>query len=229
MKTKKCNKCGEIKSIEDFNKAKRYKYGVKNYCKECNNKYHKKWYKSNVAYIKKYNKEYHKNNIEKWKKYNKKYYKYDPRTKERCKEYYKNNAEKIKKQHKEYRKNNPEKQKERDRERYKNNSEYFKEYNREWNKNNPEKIKNKKKKRRALEKGALSENIDLIQIYESHNWICGICHKKINKNLKYPNPKSTSHDHIIPLSKGGAHTYSNVQPAHLDCNLRKNNFLIMKK
>jgi 5-methylcytosine-specific restriction endonuclease McrA len=27
--------------------------------------------------------------------------------------------------------------------------------------------------------------------------------------------------HVVPMSLGGAHTYGNVQPAHLECNLVK--------
>lgn len=28
-------------------------------------------------------------------------------------------------------------------------------------------------------------------------------------------------DHVVPLSKGGMHGYTNVQPAHPRCNMRK--------
>lgn len=35
METKKCNKCLEIKSIDNFHKAKGNKDGYKNYCREC--------------------------------------------------------------------------------------------------------------------------------------------------------------------------------------------------
>lgn len=55
-------------------------------------------------------------------------------------------------------------------------------------------------------------------IGERDNWICNICGEKIDKNLKYPNPMSASLDHIIPLSKGGQHSYDNVHIAHLYCN-----------
>ena len=38
---KKCIKCKEVKSIEDFYKHKSGKYGVASLCKECKAKYHK--------------------------------------------------------------------------------------------------------------------------------------------------------------------------------------------
>lgn len=53
------------------------------------------------------------------------------------------------------------------------------------------------------------------------DWICGICGRKINRRLKYPNPFSISIDHIIPLSKGGNDSPVNVQATHLRCNIGK--------
>ena len=35
-----------------------------------------------------------------------------------------------------------------------------------------------------------------------------------------------SRDHIIPLSRGGEHSWSNIQLAHMICNIRKNNKVI---
>jgi hypothetical protein len=77
---------------------------------------------------------------------------------------------------------------------------------------------NENHRRRANLNKVKYENINPIKVYESHNWICGICGKKINPKLKCPHPKSASIDHIIPISKGGTHTYDNVQPAHFICN-----------
>jgi predicted nucleic acid-binding Zn ribbon protein len=79
------------------------------------------------------------------------------------------------------------------------------------------KFKERHKRRANLNK-VKYENINPIKVYESHNWICGICGKKINPKLKCPHPKSASIDHIVPISKGGTHTYDNVQPAHFICN-----------
>jgi 5-methylcytosine-specific restriction endonuclease McrA len=52
---------------------------------------------------------------------------------------------------------------------------------------------------------------------------CGICGHDIDKSLKFPNLDSMTIDHILPLSNGGSHTLSNVQLAHLKCNVKKHN------
>ena len=78
-----------------------------------------------------------------------------------------------------------------------------------------------KRVRRARKKASVIETFSFAQVCERDNWICGICGKKINKRLKYPNPMSVSLDHIIPLALGGTHERRNVQPAHLSCNSRK--------
>lgn len=58
-------------------------------------------------------------------------------------------------------------------------------------------------------------------VFMRDGWICQICKKRVNKKLRLPNRMSASLDHIVPLSLGGIHAYSNVQLAHLRCNSRK--------
>ena len=79
-----------------------------------------------------------------------------------------------------------------------------------------------KRKRRALKLRNHHERYTDIEIFERDGWLCGICGQKINKRLKYPNPRSKSIDHIVPLSKGGADAPINLQAAHLRCNTSKN-------
>ncbi len=55
---------------------------------------------------------------------------------------------------------------------------------------------------------------------------CAICGKPIDYTLRWPNPGSFVVDHIIPIAKGGAHTFENTQPAHADCNSKKRARLI---
>lgn len=68
--------------------------------------------------------------------------------------------------------------------------------------------------RRTRLLGAFVEVVDSRVVYERDQGICGIC------NL--PVPWDDLHiDHVIPLSKGGKHSYANVQSAHSLCNFKK--------
>lgn len=77
--------------------------------------------------------------------------------------------------------------------------------------------------RRARLEQVESEPYSTDEIAERDGFRCGLCRRKVNMALRRPNPRSASIDHIVPLSKGGDDTRTNVQLAHLDCNVRKNN------
>lgn len=78
-------------------------------------------------------------------------------------------------------------------------------------------------KRRAQKRGTQVEDLRPIDIYERDIWLCGLCVTPVDPDSAWPDPMSPSLDHIIPLSKGGTHTYENVQLAHLTCNVSKGN------
>ena len=59
-------------------------------------------------------------------------------------------------------------------------------------------------------------------IAERDKFRCGLCGGKVNMKLTHPDPLFGSIDHIIPLSRGGSNDLSNLQLAHLRCNLSKN-------
>jgi|GEM_PF-3546298 hypothetical protein len=70
-------------------------------------------------------------------------------------------------------------------------------------------------RRRALKLGnGPADLIKAKQVWDRDKGICGICGKPV------PFEKFEL-DHIRPLSKGGTHTFSNVQVAHRSCNSRK--------
>ena len=56
---------------------------------------------------------------------------------------------------------------------------------------------------------------------------CALCGEMCDPNdhswTKYSGPMYPSIDHIIPMSKGGGHTWDNVQIAHIICNSIKSN------
>lgn len=74
-------------------------------------------------------------------------------------------------------------------------------------------------KRRAIY--ARSEEINHLEVFEAHNWVCCICNEKIDRRLRLPNLMAVTLEHIVPLCKGGTHTRDNVAPAHAKCNFQK--------
>lgn len=63
---KKCTKCGRylVASAENFNKKKKGKYGLQEYCKECKKEYDKRYRETHMEYDKKRKKEYYNKNKE---------------------------------------------------------------------------------------------------------------------------------------------------------------------
>ncbi len=93
---------------------------------------------------------------------------------------------------------------------------------------NPEKVKEAghrtQSMRRARILGAPEiERIERKIVFARDNYICQICKEPTQPNGEDGDRPSV--DHIIPLSRGGSHTYANVQTAHLSCNRYKHNKL----
>jgi hypothetical protein len=85
----------------------------------------------------------------------------------------------------------------------------------------PERKADLNHRRRARLHGCKNVRVNRQSIFERDGWICQLCHKSVNKNLKNPYLKSATLDHIIPLALGGAHEPSNCQLAHMICNSKK--------
>ena len=64
-------------------------------------------------------------------------------------------------------------------------------------------------------KDAFVENVNPMIVYERDNWICQLCNKSVSKIFDRKIVDIASLDHIIPISKGGEHSYANTQLAHL--------------
>lgn len=79
----------------------------------------------------------------------------------------------------------------------------------------------RKARRRALTKGADAEPFTYVEVFDRDGWVCGLCDGPVDRELKHPDPMCASLDHVVPLSLGGHHVLSNVQCAHLVCNIRK--------
>lgn len=68
------------------------------------------------------------------------------------------------------------------------------------------------------------DGIEDWQIFQRDDWVCQVrdCELgPIRYDLPWPDPRSPSVDHIVPLSLGGTDTAPNKRAAHLACNTRR--------
>lgn len=203
---KKCSKCGEVKSLEEFNKNKSKKDGLDSKCRACKKQYYqanrekalerqKQYRESNRKKIAESDKRYRKANREKIAEQKKQYYEANhEKVLERVKQYHQDNREKRLEQQKQYRKDNREKIKQ----YYQENRELYKVYS---------------QKRRALKRNAAGNATaaDIQARFDYHGNRCYYCGCDGKMQI----------EHRIPLSRGGTHHPANIVPACQSCNLSK--------
>lgn len=245
MKTKKCSKCKEIKTIGEFNKDRQKKDGLSYCCKECKKIKSRKWYLNNAEAIREYSKEYRKNNLEKVKELIRK-----------CtKEWQKNNIEYRKKYAKQYYRDNLENEKKRHKRFIANNPNYYKEYNKKWRVNNPEYDKEWCRDRREKDPTfRLSKNISRMIRKSIHNnkdgyhWenllgyslrdLMAHLESKFENDMTWQNMGEWHIDHIKPISSFSfisckdkefkeCWSLNNLQPLWAVENIKKGNRLVV--
>lgn len=82
----------------------------------------------------------------------------------------------------------------------------------------PEKSSELCARRRARILATQVEPVDYRRVLELHGRVCHLCGDAIGDDLHF--------DHVIPLARGGEHSYENVRPAHAGCNHRKHAKLV---
>ncbi len=127
---------------------------------------------------------------------------------------YRRDHEKLRAKARAYYSRNSEKLRANARAYYSKNSEKVKANSRIYSRTHPEVNRARDQNRRARLLQAFVESVNPKELYGMTIGACGIC----GKVLKY---EDMSIDHIVPLSKGGKHSYANTQPAHLKCNIKK--------
>lgn len=86
---------------------------------------------------------------------------------------------------------------------------------RRYQRTHPEVVRKGYKRRRARMAGAFVEVVDPRVVFARAKGICGICLTPVDLSSPW------EVDHIIPISKGGEHSYANTQLAHRTCNRKK--------
>lgn len=200
---KRCTKCGELKSLEDFYKKKETKDGRRSSCKECFKYADKQYYSKN----KEKKKDYQEANKERIAERKKKHYNKNREVMlQRLRESYRKHWEKRKL----YREENKEKL-----------SLYSKKYYRTENgketsrrtylkrKNTGHKVKFSPPQRRV--------------ILERDKYTCQDCGIKVHdkRGEGWNTPDKAHIDHIIPLISGGDSSPKNLQVLCRTCNLTK--------
>lgn len=76
-------------------------------------------------------------------------------------------------------------------------------------------------RRRARKQKAFVEEVWRPILFKRDGWTCQLCGDPVDPSLKYPDLMAATVDHIVPLSRGGEHSYANTQLAHALCNSLK--------
>jgi len=197
---KHCPKCHVTKPINAFNKNRSMKDGLGFYCKDCEHIFSAKWRHANPEFVKAKRLKWRNENPEKAKNSWRKWATANP-------EKYKQSHEKWAKAHREsikiktakWRKNNREKQ-------YINGVK--------WRQRNPEKVKAYCIEYQARKRKVAVEHVDYKIVFERDGGCCHLCGKKLKSDAWHL-------DHLIPLSKGGEHSYRNVAVTCPRCNIQK--------
>lgn len=62
------------------------------------------------------------------------------------------------------------------------------------------------------------DKVKRLKVYERDQWKCYLCGEQLNKDTQVPDPLAPTLDHVVPISKGGSHTYDNLRCACFKCN-----------
>lgn len=98
-------------------------------------------------------------------------------------------------------------------------------------------VKDIKRRRILRHNGKVERSITLDKLIIRDKNICHICGEQCNRE-DYETTKDghyiagerhPSIDHVIPISKGGTHTWGNIKLAHMGCNIIKSDNIIYKE
>jgi len=188
---KACTKCGLVQDLECFYTSKAGKHGHQSWCKRCMRQY---YLAQKLAFPEKYRADIIAARAA-----------HPRRDSVNSRAWRDANPGKDRASSKAWREAHPERQYE---------------THRAWHLANPEKSRTYTQARRGMKLDLFVEHVYIAVLMERDCRICGICGLQIVRD--HPDRMyRSSVDHIIPLSKGGLHSYANTQPAHLVCNLRK--------
>jgi len=225
---KRCNTCNEIKALSEFRfRADRNKYAFE--CKLCRSNRAKeydartpdkakvrrqRWLDKKLMEDPNYSHNQYIKHKEKHRIRGRIYYAENrKRLRAYSHQYYIENKDKVKAYQRKYHAKYPNKIKVRQREYYISHREEHIARTRRYQAENPDVVRASSAKRRSRKSGAGGS-------FTAQDWQA-LCEKHDNKCLCCGKKKPLTHDHIIPVSKGGSSNIENIQPLCKSCNSRK--------
>lgn len=79
--------------------------------------------------------------------------------------------------------------------------------------------------RKQRKRAAYIEEVWRPKVYARDGWTCQLCSKPVDRTKTVPHPRAPTIDHIVPIARGGEHSYANTQLACFMCNCLKSDDL----
>jgi len=224
MTTKVCSKCKVEKDVGEFHSNKIRSGGIDYFCKECRNKYNRKYYSDHLEENKIRSKKYHLEHKVTMKEKNKlKYIENKEKIDALNKKYSETESgrESAIRRNKKYAMLHPDKVKEFSRKYHAKHLPEHAAYASKYRKTPNGKVL---ESRHRHNRATLMKKTDCTLTLKQWNKIldmqqnkCAVCQCEFSKQ------QEPTKDHIIPLTLGGGLTFGNVQALCRSCNSRKNN------
>lgn len=64
-------------------------------------------------------------------------------------------------------------------------------------------------------------SVNRFDVYDRDGWVCQLCGEPVDRAARFPDPFAPSLDHIVPVARGGSHDITNLQTAHVRCNVAR--------
>jgi len=207
MDTKRCTRCGEDKPLAEMVKSSRSRDGYASRCKVCQNEWNRAIYHNDIEASREYSRAKAR-----------RLYREDPeKYRERHREWYAENREHCIAYTAEYQRAHPERKREHDRRYARRHSAEIVKRVKRWQRENPERTREHLRKSKAKRRGAgEARTFSREAVWERDGGRCHICGGRCDHDDWHM-------DHLVPLSRGGAHAPDNVAVSHPRCNRRRFN------
>ena len=87
-------------------------------------------------------------------------------------------------------------------------------------------LRKNKRLERARKNGQFDADIDIYKLIERDGGYCYLCGDDVLFTYHYNDPKYPTIEHVMPIARGGTHSWDNVKVACRECNTRKSTTLI---